>query len=375
MNPPPDKLPPPAAGLDTAVFAPDFAGARARFVAAAQRAGADLHTIAHPLPGPDGELLATDLAWVGPYDAERVLVTQSALHGVEGFAGSAAQTDFLGWLPVGALPADTAILHIHAINPWGFAWLRRTNEDGVDLNRNFVDFTAPLPENPGYDALATALLPPSVDPVVIAQADDLLAAWRQAHGRDAFERAVTGGQYRHPQGLFHGGSAPAWSQQVLRELLVREALAMRTRVACVDIHTGLGPYGYGEVICDHPPGSVGVSMARAFYGDSVTEPALGTSTSVPKHGLVDYLWHAELGDRGCFVTLEFGTCPLEQMFPVLRADHMLHAAGPVDWQAPYTQRVKRALRAHFYPARTDWQQLVLFRARQVLLQALRGIAA
>ena len=28
---------------------------------------------------------------------------------------------------------------IHALNPFGFAHLRRANEDNVDLNRNFVD--------------------------------------------------------------------------------------------------------------------------------------------------------------------------------------------------------------------------------------------
>jgi len=30
-----------------------------------------------------------------------------------------------------------------AVNPHGFAWLRRVNEDNVDLNRNFIDFPQP----------------------------------------------------------------------------------------------------------------------------------------------------------------------------------------------------------------------------------------
>jgi hypothetical protein len=72
-----------------------------------------------------------------------VLVTISATHGIEGFCGSGAQT---AWYATGAwreIPPDVAQLHLHAVNPHGFAWLRRVNEDNVDLNRNFVDHIRP----------------------------------------------------------------------------------------------------------------------------------------------------------------------------------------------------------------------------------------
>ncbi len=99
------------------------------------------------------------MARLGPRDASRVLITISATHGAEGFCGSGAQ---VGSFEVGLgreLPADTALVAIHAINPYGFAWLRRVTEDNVDLNRNFVDHSAPLPRNPGYDELADAICP------------------------------------------------------------------------------------------------------------------------------------------------------------------------------------------------------------------------
>ena len=35
------------------------------------------------------------------------------------------------------LPDDVAVLMIHLINPWGTAWMRRVNEDNIDLNRNY----------------------------------------------------------------------------------------------------------------------------------------------------------------------------------------------------------------------------------------------
>lgn len=365
-------LPPPAQGMDLSVFPASYAQARQCFLTVARRAGLDVESWPHPLAGPEGEALAIDTCRIGPPDAARVLVVQSALHGVEGFAGSAVQADLLNLLPPDCLPPDVALLLVHAVNPWGFAWWRRTNELGVDLNRNAVDFNEPLPQNPDYDVLADALVPHDTNPATLAAADARLAEWRDAQGDARYERVVTEGQYRHPAGLFYGGTSTSWSHARLLDLIARHALADRAQVCIIDMHTGLGPYGHGEVICDHPPGSEGVAIARRFYGESVTEPLRGTSVSAPKHGLVDFLWHRAVPSC-CFVTLEFGTWPLPRMFAVLRDDHMLHAQGPVDWADPHARRIKSALRDYFYPAFTDWQQMVQFRSRQVVLQALAGL--
>jgi hypothetical protein len=54
---------------------------------------------------------------------------------------------------------------------------------------------------------------------------------------------------------------------------------------------------------------------------------------------------------------------------------VLHARGPIDWSAPETQRIKRSLRRHFFPDTQPWRELVLFRSRQVLGQALAGLTA
>ncbi|MFZ5722930.1 MAG: M14 family metallopeptidase [Pseudomonadota bacterium] len=362
----------PAAPVDVDLFADSYATARARFSVLARRAGAVRDTHAHPLPGPEGELLATDTAWIGPADAARVLVLQSGLHGVEGFAGSAMQCDALLQFPAPSLPPDTALLFVHAINPWGFAWLRRCNEDGVDLNRNFIDFAMPLPENEVYDELAAVLVPASPPP---ADADTRLEAWRVRLGQAGFEAAVSRGQFRHPGGFYYGGRAPSWSRRILEGIVTGHALRRRDRVIHLDLHTGIGPYGYGELICDHPPDSRGVRLARRIFGPSVTEPHLGTSVSGVKEGLVDSWWQRELGDRLCFLTLECGTASFADMLAVLRDEHVLHAAGPVDWTAARTRQVKAALRAHFCPPGRDWRELVLFRARQVVAQAIDGLGS
>lgn len=355
-------------------FARDYADARAKFQDAATRAGAGLKAYPNPHRGPRGEALATDVAWLGPEDARRVLVTIAATHGAEGFCGSGAEVDWLLNVGANSLPGDTAALLIHAINPHGFAWLRRVTEEGVDLNRNFVDFAQPLPENPGYDALASALVPETTEGPAFDAAEARIKAYQEAHGERGLQAAVSGGQYRYPKGLFYGGTAPTWSRRTTEAIVADYRLASRALVAVVDFHTGLGPFGYGEPICDHAPGSLGLARARAWYGPSLTEPLAGTSSSLAKDGLSDFGWQRLLGDAVTFIALEFGTYPLRDVLWALRQDHWLHRAGAPDWEAPTTRRIKDTLRRTFFPDTDDWREMVLFRSRQVFRQALAGLA-
>lgn len=356
-----------------ACFAADYAAAHARFRCACDRhEHSRYREFVYRQTGPDNGKLITALCWLGKRDAKRVLVLQSATHGVEGFCGSAIQVDCLDYVFKSELHDDLAIVFIHALNPYGFAWLRRVNEDGVDLNRNFIDYNQALPLNPGYAEIATALLP--LKEAEMPAANEYLQQKRLTWGQWQFEQVLTCGQYEFADGLFYGGVAASQSRLYLEQIMAEFELGARQQVAVIDIHTGLGPFGYGELICDHPPGSKAVQWAKQVYGRSVTEPALGNSSSPPKLGLVDYGWQAALGERVCFITLEFGTYPPEQMFEVLCADHRLHLQA-IRWNDARVQKVKQALRDYFYPATADWQEMILMRGRQVIRQAIQGLEA
>ena len=67
-------------------FSEDYIEARAKFIQAAQAAGATITRFALAERGPDGDELSTDVAWLGPPDASRALITISGTHGVEGFS-------------------------------------------------------------------------------------------------------------------------------------------------------------------------------------------------------------------------------------------------------------------------------------------------
>ena len=353
-------------------FSATYAEARDKFRQAAKAAGAALTSHDSPARGPAGESLTTDLAWIGPRDAGRVLVTISGTHGVEGFCGSGAQVASFAALK-DALPKDTARLVVHAINPAGFAWLRRVTQENVDLNRNFVDHKGTLPENPGFEELFEAICPREWDDAILAASRKRLDAYGEKHGAFALQAAISAGQYRHEDGIFYGGSAPTAARRTL-EKIYAEHLGKAKKIAIIDFHTGLGPWGYGEPIVMHAPDSPGMARAKAWWGDKITSPLAGSSTSAVVRG--DHvsaserlLAHAEVTG----MALEYGTLPLNEVLDAVRGDNWLHAHGNPD--SATGKEMKRRIRDAFYGDRDDWKQMIAEQAIERQRQALAGLAA
>ena len=353
-------------------FSKTYREARARFRKTVAEAAGTLDTAVNPNKGPAGEELSTDAAWFGPKGAERSLVLVSGTHGVEGFCGSGAE---IGWIAGGGpkrLPAGMGALVIHAINPHGFAWLRRVTEDNVDLNRNHIDFTKPLPQNPAYDEIAQAICPRDWSAAGQAAARKALDAYAAKHGDFALQSAVSGGQYKHKDGLFYGGAGPTWSRRTFTALVERHLRAAR-RVAMIDFHTGLGPYGHGELICPHPVDSPVTKRAEAWFGKEMTVPARGNSSSAVivgtmGRGLQNALPDAAFTDIG----LEYGTQPTKDVMLALRADNWLHLHG--DLNSPRGKAIKAQIRAAFYQDKDDWKEMIFKRALDVIGRTAENLA-
>ena len=355
-------------------FAQTHAEARGKFLAAADAAGCDVHSEVHPLLGRDGETLALDMVLQGRRDAQRLLIVSSGCHGVEGFCGSAVQVALLqdpAWRQA-VHDSGVAVLHLHALNPWGFSWWRRTTHENVDLNRNFHDFSQPLPANPGYDELAAWLVPAQWPPTPEVQAR--IGRFVAERGLPWLQQAVSGGQYEHPEGLFYGGHTPTWSHIALRHAL-REHATRCTALGWLDVHSGLGPSGHGERIFAGAPGdAAALQRARVWWGEAVTVIHEGSSSSAQLSGQMNVVAAQEC-PQACAtgLALEFGTLPMLQVIEALRADQWLENHP----EAPEAQRVaiKRQLRDAFYTDTDAWKQAVLTQARVAADQAVRGLAA
>ena len=356
-------------------FPSSYSEGRVRFLKLCEQFDARLHAYDNPNEGAEGEDLSCDVAWYGPDDAEYVMVLVSATHGVEGFSGSAAQTDWLLTGGAAHLPVNVGMLLVHALNPHGFSWHRRVTEDNVDLNRNGIDFDAAPPENPGYEDLRDAFSPKSIDDKALAIAKQELDSYCSEHGYWALQNARLNGQYSDPKGIHFGGFEPTWSRRTIERIVADYHLPGRKQVAVVDCHTGLGPFGYGEPICGCRPEQPGRDLARLWYGVSMTEPLLGTSSSTVIPGLNQYIWAREVGaERLAFIALEFGTYPAEFVDSAVVAENWLYSYGDPNSNSPEARRIKSNLLKAFYPATQDWQEMILFRSRQIIRQTLTGLA-
>lgn len=352
-------------------FAQSYAEARSKFLHAAQAAGQELTTHEHPRRGRDGEALAMDVARLGSLDAQSLLVLTSACHGVEGFCGSGVQVSLLGdtGFRDAARRSGVAVLFVHGLNPYGFSWWRRTTHENVDLNRNFHDFTKPLPANLAYDEIAELLLPPTWPPA--PKVDQAIARYVAERGEKAYQAAVSGGQHGHPDGLFFGGREPTWSNLTLRRVL-REHGQRCARLGWIDLHTGLGPSGVGERIFACRDDAAALARARRWWGQQVTSIYDGSSSSPLLTGLMWLAAYEECGQAEYTgIAMEYGTLPVLDVMNALRADQWLEKHPRAT--AEQHRAIKRQVRDAFYTDTDAWKETIVAQAREAALQALTGL--
>ena len=355
----------PTAGLVT-----DYVTARAEFRSAAASAGATVTSIVNPQHGPEGEELAIDLAELGSRDAEAVVFVVSGTHGAEGFAGSALQTHWLAH-HASDRPDDVRVVLLHAHNPYGFAWVRRVNEDNVDLNRNYVDWSQPAPANDEYAEIADLLVPDDWSDAAQQRTLTALLEYAGRVGMGAMQANVSGGQYTHPTGVFYGGSGPTWSYERMREICDR-VLNGASRIAIIDLHTGLGEWGHGELISHHPATNSNYQRASNWWTD-VRSMVDGESVSATLVGdwldrVDEWLAPAEITSAA----LEYGTVDPITVLQALRADAWLHGHG--DPKGPEGAPIRAAVRAAFADDDPAWIAALWPRFAEVLGSALANVA-
>jgi hypothetical protein len=352
-------------------FANTYSEARAKFLAAARAAGANL--IQHALPkfrGPRDQELILDVARLGPQKPESLLVLISGTHGIEGFCGSGCQIGYLSDLLYEALPITSGLLLIHALNPFGFAWLRRANEENVDLNRNFHDFSKPLPSSKSYEALHDWLIPLEWEGNTREPADAALRDYAKKDFRK-FQAELTAGQYTRPNGLFYGGNQPTWSNRMLRQILAECISPTLKKLAVIDFHTGLGRRaGYGEPI--HVGSASDFALAKEWYGEEVRSLNQGEAVATALTGSVADAFPQSTPDlKVIYLALEFGTLPPMDVLDALRADHWLHA---VPARATHLRpEIERQMRQAFNLDVPWWRAAVYARAMDFAMRATRAL--
>ncbi|MFO0987085.1 MAG: DUF2817 domain-containing protein [Alphaproteobacteria bacterium] len=361
-------------------FSTDYATSRARFLRALETAGGT-HLASHEnsCKGPAGEALFTDIARVGPANAKKLLILVSGTHGIEGYSGSGCHA---AWLASGLFARqagpDTAVLFIHAINPFGFAWGRRTNEDNVDLNRNFIDHAKPRPANADYEAIAEHVDPVDWgDAAARAKHNAAIAKFLQRETHDVLCKAMHGGQYVNPKGTFYGGTAPVWSNRIFRAAVAEHA-AHAEHICIIDYHTGGGPFGFVDhFVDDDRDGLSGEAKSRHWWNHATViaedKAKHGKDAQSETPGNLFYsVPEIVPGKRYTLGLVELRTGEAKTGVDAIRAENWLFHHGDIDSEEG--KAIRAEVRERFYPASDVWRAMVLRQSHTLIGEALAGLA-
>lgn len=374
-------------------FSETYFDARARFKERARKAGCILVSHEHPLAkGPQGEPIFMDVAWLGARDADTVVLSLSGTHGAEGFCGSAAQSYWLSHAQLNPLPPDVAMLMVHAVNPFGFAHCVRVNENYVDLNRNGIDFSKPLPSSNEFDDFLEAKRLLIKGLISSREHDARMAALETKHGKWSVADVLGRGQYINARAPHFGGFERQWSLQMLGTVLCKFVDQAR-HVAYIDWHSLIESSDDEFVfLCFNQTQDHLYDRVAGWWGEqNISRETVNAqwsndsnfATARPsRHGLV--MWDVQniLAPQAdvAGAVIEFCCTPSEEtgilrnetvyeQNQLLVFDSMGHATSETVTAA--REDLKRA----YYPSRESWKSTVLAMSFDLYQTTIRGAAA
>lgn len=347
---------------------PHYLESRLQFRELAARRSASLASFALDPSDSSALALTTDTAYFGAADAPLLIVISSGTHGVEGYIGASCQFRFMERKADLALPRHVGVLLVHAVNPWGYMHNRRVTAEGIDLNRNFIDFSSTLPASEYHRFHSLLVDDYRLMPFGLFNRLRLLCCVVGPRRRRRLQAALTAGQYDTPSGLFFGGQAPARSRLVWEQIL-RTHARHRNYALLLDIHSGLGKRGHGELISDLPSASPRFSRLVSWFADEVRSMTDGASVSTPLRGTLTSAFADAIGIPADAIGLEFGTRPPLAVLDALRADQW--AANQPAYH-PGRQHAADLMKTAFAPADASWHAMAISRFDQVVDQMIAG---
>ena len=351
------------------VFSPDYETAKTRFVDFSNHLITDRQSFHIPLAQSADESLSIDVMHLG-HNPEKLLVLSSGLHGVEGYLGSAIQLAWLKALQESEVSLQgCSVLLIHAINPYGFKYLRRVDEHNVDLNRNFLSADNPVGENKVYSSFHRLLNPYARQGQGVF---NLKAGWSIArYGLDHLKSAITKGQYEYPDGLFYGGNTRAQSTRIIQDQY-QDWVSPWSRIFHIDFHSGLGNYADCKLLAEEQPRSDKFNLYKKNFDAATVQSVFS------KHG-VAYAANATMSawltgqnkSQYSHLAAEFGTYSNLRVLRALVNENAAHKY--LDKESKGFKAAKAELLECFCPQDSVWRTKVIKRSLVIIEQALAAL--
>lgn len=335
----------------------DYFIARERFAAACRERGFRIESLPIDAASPNGAPLTIDVGIAGAEQPTSALVLSSGIHGVEGFFGSAVQLAYLDSLPGNWRPPDgAAVVLIHALNPFGFAWRRRFNEENVDLNRNFLLPNEPYSGAPPLAPCFRSLLTPRSFHRRFGFWTARMVLLALRHGVASFWQTLPVGQYDYPEFLYFGGHRASQTAQQLEQFLP-PLFAKAEEVVHVDFHTGLGRWANCELLLAEAEGPQNAAWWRENFQDTTIKEAVRSARSyVIRGGFGPWLETRFADCKYRYAVAEFGTYSPRRVMAALAEELRWHMILG-DQDAEHWSR--RQLADVFVPRDAGWRSRAL----------------
>ena len=308
---------------------------------------------------------------------KRLFILTSAVHGIEGYAGSAIQQMFLREIVKDINLSDMGLLIIHGVNPFGFKNYRRVSENNVDLNRNCsTEAGLYLSENKGYNELNSFLNPKQKVSLTsfgnfFFQMNAMQKILRYSMG--TLRQAVLQGQYHHEKGIYYGGQTLEPSIKAVAPLIQKIAGNYKM-VFCLDLHTGYGENGILHLF----PSPIKDAKKKAqieniFSGLRIDWGDTDDFYTVTGD-FTSYLGQILPEKHYLTMTFEFGTLDTKSTMGSIKALHNVMVENQGVHLGYKTRKDETMAKSRFlqgyYPSSDAWRSKVIEDSRQVLSQAL-----
>ncbi len=194
----------------------------------------------------DEELYIDNISIPATETNENLIVLTTGVHGMEGYIGSVMLDVFFDEIYPDIDKANTGVLVIANVNPYGMKNYRRYNENNVDLNRNFImdwdsfDFSS----NKDYPEVKEFLQPEGKIGNALWHEVAFygsLAKEALTKGADKVSDALLTGQYEYSNGVYYGGNGDEKSTAYLKSVFNECLDGEYENIVHIDIHSGYGP--------------------------------------------------------------------------------------------------------------------------------------
>jgi hypothetical protein len=330
-------------------FSKSYIEARQRFIMRASEKGLEVQSYDFGIRGVDNENLVMDTVEIGNKNSNNVLFIVSGTHGVEGFAGSACQLSLLDRANEFS-ESSCLIVLVHALNPYGFSFFRRTNEGNVDINRNFTNFSqasdsSVKDEHSIFKCLREVSNTTGKLKLYLALMFEILKG-----NRERVQSLITQGQYKRDRDLFFGGYSESKSAILWKELV---ASYEDKDMYLLDIHTGLGKFSEGYVMSHAEVDSVGFHTNLQYFGGL---NLVHTSTDNSISSCLNGTLFSSLPNPENAIALEFGTHSGLKVLSALAKENFHYWTNK---KSQHYIRARNQLKRIFIPDSKKWKHQII----------------